>query len=153
MEKFIFEIFENIQFYNRYKQLSDSTRKNEARFEEIEKQKLLDILQSQGANAKYISKGQFYNIEDFLNNWNLNLHLSIKYGLVEVILGGKNSDTGLIIGGPASLICESIEYHKGIPSDGYIKNPSFGNYEILKEIIREVLEIYSDFKKEIQKIS
>ena len=113
----------------------------------------LHFLPLRNSAAKYISKGQFYKMEDVLNNWNLNLHLSIKYGVVEVILGGKNNDTGLIIGGPASLICESIEYHKGISSDGYIKSPSFGNYEVLSEIFKEVLRIYSDFKIEIQKIS
>ena len=153
MEQFIFEIFENIQFYNRYKQLSERTRKSDARFEETEKLKILEILKNQGADAKYISKGQFYKIEDVLNNWHLNLHLSIKYGVVEVILGGKNNNTGLIIGGPASLICESLEHHKGIKSEGYIKSPSFGNYEILTEIFYEVLGMYSDFKLQIQKIS
>lgn len=153
MEKFIFEIFENIQFYNRYKELSDSTRKSDVRLEETDKKKVLEILKNLGVDAKYISKGQFYKIENTLNNWHLNLHLSIKYGVVEVILGGRNNVTGLIIGGPASLICESIEYQKGISIDGYIKKPSFGNYETLAEIFKVLLGIYSDFKLEIHKIS
>lgn len=149
MEKFIFEIFEKIQFYKRYKALSDSTRKSEERFEKVEKQRVLEILNGLGVKAKYVSKGQFFKIEDIVNNWHFNLHLSVKYGVVEVILGGKNNATGVIIGGPASLICESIEYQKGTKSDGYIKDPSFGSYAILEEVLKEIVALYEDMKKEI----
>jgi len=149
MDKFIFEIFENIQFCARYKELSDTTRKSKERFEKVEKQRVLEILNGLGVKAKYVSKGQFFKIEDVVNNWHLNLHLSIKYGVVEVILGGKNNDTNFIFGGPASLIYESIEYQKGIKSDSYIKDPSFGSYIILEEVLKEIVSIYEDMKKEI----
>ena len=153
MEEFIYEIYENIHFYKRYKELSISTRKSEDRFEKTDKNKVLGILKCLGEDAKYVSKGQFYKIENVVNNWHLNLHLSIKYGVVEVILGGKNDVTGLIIGGPASIICESIECQKGIKSDSYIKKPAFGDYETLTAIFKEVLGVYADFKMEIMKLN
>lgn len=153
MEKDFSLIFDNIDFYNRYKDLSDRTRKIEERLEKTDKQIVLEILENQNVSAKYVSKDQFYKIEDKIGAWDVNLHMSIKYGVVEVLLGGKNKDSGQIIGGPASLICESIEKKNGLVSNGYVKKPAFANYEVLAEIIEEIISIYGDFKKELLKLS
>ncbi|AUS06134.1 hypothetical protein [Pseudotamlana carrageenivorans] len=148
MENIGVKIFSSINFYERYKSLSNETRKIEERLEKTEKKVVLNTLRELGYESNFVSKGQFYRIADTVSDWDFNLHLSIKYGVVEVILGGKNNSTNLVFGGPASLICESIEYSRGIKSDGLVKKPSFNTYEILKEIFKEVISLYEEMKKE-----
>ena len=148
MENIGVKIFSNINFYERFKSLSDETRKNDERLEKVEKKVVLNILEDLGCESNFVSKGQFYRIVDTVNNWDFNLHLGLKYGVVEVILGCKNNSSNLVFGGPASLICESIEYSKGIKSDGLVKKPSFDTYEILREIFKEVISLYEDMKGE-----
>ncbi len=148
MEDIGVKIFSNINFYERYKSLSDETRKNDKRLEKIEKRVVLNILKDLGYESKFVSKGQFYRIADTIKDWNFNLHFCLKYGLVEVILGCKNNSSNLVFGGPASLVSESIEYSKGIKSDELVKKPSFDNYEVLKEIFKEVISLYEEMKEE-----
>ncbi|EGV42796.1 hypothetical protein BZARG_2804 [Bizionia argentinensis JUB59] len=142
------KIFSNINFYDRYKSLSEKTRKNDERLDKTQKKVVLTILKELGYESKFVSKGQFYRIVDTINDLDFNLHLCLKYGLVEVILGCKNNSLNLMFGGPASLICESIEYSKGIKSDELVKKPSFDTYEILKEIFKEIISLYEDMKEE-----
>ncbi len=153
MEEFGINIFENVNFYGRYKDLSKKTRINEGRLEKVDKKQILDIFKELGSKVIFVSKGSFYQIKDSNNIWEFNIHLSIKYGVVEIILACKNKELGQIIGGPASLICESIEYSQGIKSNGLVKKPSFDNYETLKEIFKEALSLYEDMKREVLKLS
>lgn len=147
MENIGVQIFESINFYERYKALSEKTRTNEERLENTDKKIVTDIFKELGYNPKYVSKGQFYRIADSNNVLDFNLHLCIKYGVVEVIMGCKNNTSNIIFGGPAAIICESIEYSRSISLDGYVKDPSFGNYEVLEEIFKEVLSLYEDMKQ------
>lgn len=149
MEKLEFEVFSKINFYERYSALSKETRKDVNRLDKVNNKMVLPIFDSLNTKVKYILKGDFYRIQDSIENWDFNLHLSIKYGVVEVILGCKNSESGQIMGGPASLICESIEYYDGIKSAALIKKASFSTYDTLEVIFKELLSLYEDMKKEV----
>ncbi len=153
MEEFGINIFESINFYERYKSLSDKTRNNERRLEKTDKKQVLAILEKLDYKVKYVSKGNFYKIVDSLNNWTFNIHFSLKYGLVEIILGCKNNISEKFIGGASCVICEDIEYSKNIKSEELIKDPSFDNYETLQEIFKEALSLYEDMKREALKLS
>lgn len=150
MNKNLTQIFVDIDFYNQYKSLSQRYTATTA-MDNADKNRVVEIIENIGYKTKYISKGNFYKIEDNLSNWKVNIHFCLKYGMCEIILGGKNLISQEILGGPATLIYEDIEIYKGIQSESYIKDPSFSSYEELKEILTKALSIYEDFKTELLK--
>ncbi|MEX1003206.1 MAG: hypothetical protein WDZ35_13895 [Crocinitomicaceae bacterium] len=149
MEKFGIEIFESINFRERYKSLSDKTRISEAHLEKVDKKMVTDIFESFGYTAKYFSKESFYRIEDTIECWSFNIRFSLKYGVVEIILGFKNNKNSEYYGGPSSVICEDIDYSRGIKTESLIKKPSFDNYRTLEKIFKEALSMYEDMKKKV----
>ncbi|MRI64137.1 hypothetical protein EDM00_09065 [Ornithobacterium rhinotracheale] len=56
-----------------------------------------------------------------------------------------------LLGGPFAHISKEIEILKNIEKEGYIRSPKFGNYEDLYEILKVILHVYEDFKKEVLK--
>lgn len=151
MQEFRNKVFSAIDFYERYSALSSRTRKNELRLETTDKKKVIEILDTLGYKAKYVAKGSFYRIADNVGNWEFNIHFSLKYGLAEIIFGLKEANSKQGLGGTSSGICEDILYYKGIEADELIKDPSFDNYNTLKDIFEVALSIYEDMKNEVLK--
>lgn len=151
MQEFAIKIFSNIDFYERYSALSTKTRKNKPFLEIIDKKKVIEILESSGYRAKYVTKGNFYRITDETEHWKFNIHFSLKNGLVEIIFGLKDNSSLLGLGGTSSSICEDIQYKKGIKTEELIKKPLFSDYNGLEYIFKESLLIYEDLKNEVLK--
>ncbi|QPH39443.1 hypothetical protein [Pedobacter endophyticus] len=141
-------IYKSINFYNRYKLLSESFR-FENTFESYSKNEVLNILNEIGYNAKYHKKENFFEIEEIISDKKFYLNTCLKYGLVELIIGVSDVKTdALIMGGVFGNISDEIEYLAGINNERKIFLPSFRDYNDLKIILTEAFNLYEDFKHE-----
>lgn len=151
-------LYSNINYYDRYKKLSQSFRKKEDALQEINNDKVIQIIENKGYKVRYNSKESFFKINENINEHNFYFHVSLKRGLVEFIFGllRKSDESGMKIGdqigGTISRTCKLIEINKGIESNGYIEYPVFSDYNELKEILQEGLSLFEDLKSETIKI-
>ena len=142
-EKMIF-LYERINFYNRYKELSNSFRSDE-RLKKVDKNLIIDFLEKLNYEVKYFTKEKFFQVKQSIDSYNFYYHLSPRNGLAEIILGtvdSKNNSIGGVIHGT----CKLIEISKKEQTDGYIKMPAFSSHEELELILKESLSLYEDFK-------
>ena len=147
-----FEIFEKINLYERYSNISNQYRFEET-FENYSNDEVIKIVKELGYTAKYRKKENFFQIIETTNKLKFYFHFSLKYGLVEVIMYWEcinNKDKWG--GGTFAGICKKIEIAKNEEKEGYIKDACFRNYEDLKNILREYFLIYEDLKTEVLKV-
>ncbi|MRJ09004.1 hypothetical protein EDL98_08280 [Ornithobacterium rhinotracheale] len=145
------KIYENMNFYNRYERLSEKYQL-ENRFENYANENVIALYQELGYEAKHIKKNNFFKIEEKIENIKFYFHTCLKYGNIELIIGASDMEKNeFLLGGPFAHISKEIEILKNIEKEGYIRSPKFGNYEDLYEILKVVLHIYEDFKKEVLK--
>ncbi len=142
-------ILDKIDFYNRYKSLSEEHR-IENRLEKQEIQKVLDIFQDLGYSAKFNKSERFYKILEKSEICEFYCHFSLKYGLVEIILGGTDLASDVHLGDVAAGLCKDMEIAKNDITDGYIRDPGFTSYEELENILIKALALYEDFKIEFK---
>ena len=147
-----FEIFEKINLYERYSNISNQYRFEET-FENYSNEKVIEIVKELGYSAKYKKKENFFQIIEITNKLKFYFHFSLKYGLVEVIMYWECINNKDIWGGGTFAgICKKIEIAKNEEKEGYIKDARFRNYEDLKNILREYFLIYEDLKTEVLKV-
>ena len=147
-----FEIFEKINLYERYSNISNQYRFEET-FENYSNEKVIEIVKELGYSAKYKKKENFFQIIETINEMKFYFHFSLKYGLVEVIMYWECINNKDIWGGGTFAgICKKIEIAKNEEKEGYIKDARFRNYEDLKNILREYFLIYEDLKREVLKV-
>jgi len=147
-----FEIFEKINLYERYSNISNQYRFEET-FENYSNDEVIKIVKELGYSAKYRKKENFFQIIETINEMKFYFHFSLEYGLVEIIIYWEcinNKDKWG--GGTFAGICKKIEIAKNEEKEGYIKKARFRNYEDLKNILREYFLIYEDFKTEVLKV-
>ena len=146
-----FEIFEKINLYERYSNISNQYRFEET-FENYSNDEVIKIVKELGYSAKYRKKENFFQILEPINEINFYFHFSLKYGKVEVIMYWESKKNKAISGGgPFSRICKLITINKGREFEK-IKYARFRNYEDLKNILREYFLIYEDLKREVLKV-
>ena len=145
------EIFEKINLYERHKNLSNQYR-YEDKLKNYSNDKTIEIVKELGYTAKYRKKENFFQIIETTNKLKFYFHFSLKYGLVEIIMGMMDKNKKNIIGGLVPNICKKIEIVKNEEKKGDIKKARFRNYEDLKNILREYFLIYEDLKTEVLKV-
>ena len=145
------EIFEKINLYKRHYTLSVQNN-YESTFENYSNEKVIEIVKELGYTAKYRKKENFFQIIETINEMRFYFHFSLKYGLVEIIMGMMDKNKKNIIGGLVPNICKKIEIVKNEEKKGDIKKARFRNYEDLKNILREYFLIYEDLKTEVLKV-
>ena len=146
-----FEIFEKINLYERHSNISNQYRFEET-FENYSNDEVIKIVKELGYTAKYRKKENFFQIIETINEMRFYFHFSLKYGLVEIIMGMMDKNKKNIIGGLVPNICKKIEIVKNEEKKGDIKKARFSNYEDLKNILREYFLIYEDLKTEVLKV-
>ena len=139
------EIFEKINLYERHSNISNQYRFEET-FENYSNEKVIEIVKELGYSAKYKKKENFFQIIETINEMKFYFHFSLKYGMVESIMGMMDKNKKNIIGGLVPNICKKIEIVKNEEKKGDIKKARFRNYEDLKNILREYFLIYEDLK-------
>ena len=145
------EIFEKINLYDRYRDINNQYRFEET-FENYSNDEVIKIVKELGYTAKYRKKEKFFQIIETINEMRFYFHFSLKYGLVEIIMGMMDKNKKNIIGGLVPNICKKIEIVKNEEKKGDIKKARFRNYEDLKNILREYFLIYEDLKTEVLKV-
>ena len=145
------EIFEKIHLYERHSNISNLYRFEET-FENYSNDEVIKIVKELGYTAKYRKKENFFQIIETINEMRFYFHFSLKYGLVEIIMGMMDKNKKNIIGGLVPNICKKIEIVKNEEKKGDIKKARFRNYEDLKNILREYFLIYEDLKTEVLKV-
>ena len=145
------EIFEKINLYERHSNISNQYRYEET-FENYSNDEVIKIVKELGYTAKYRKKENFFQIIETINEMRFYFHFSLKYGLVEIIMGMMDKNKKNIIGGLVPNVCKKIEIAKNEEKEGYIKDACFRNYEDLKNILREYFLIYEDLKTEVLKV-
>ena len=145
------EIFEKINLYERHSNISNQYR-FEDKLKDYSNDKTIEIVKELGYSAKYRKKEKFFQIIETINEMKFYFHFSLKYGLVEIIMGMMDKNKKNIIGGLVPNICKKIEIAKNEEKEGYIKDARFRNYEDLKNILREYFLIYEDLKTEVLKV-
>ena len=145
------EIFEKIHLYERHSNISNQYRFEET-FEKYSNDEAIKIVKELGYSAKYRKKENFFQIIETINEMKFYFHFSLKYGLVEIIMGMMDKNKKNIIGGLVPNICKKIEIVKNEEKKGDIKKARFRNYEDLKNILREYFLIYEDLKTEVLKV-
>lgn len=166
-EKYIYEkkqldFYNSIDYYKKLESLSKRYPINDGRLEKLDKKKVLKIFEDLGYTAKYMGKEKFYKIHQDFDEYEGYFHVSLVYGLVELIFGFSKKDipfsykSDYHIGGTAAQICSLIKYALNRDIEEYrnpsIRKPCFTNFEELKEILKESLFLYEDMKKEFFKI-
>jgi hypothetical protein len=143
------EIYKNINFYNRYKSISNSNQ-FENTFENFSKEEVLNIIKKIGYIAKYYKKGNFFEIKEVIKEVKFYFNINLKYGLVELIIGATNVKTNsFIMGGVFGHISDEIKQSQKTNNEEKIYLPSFRNYDDLELILKDAFSIYEDFKNEI----
>ena len=145
------EIFEKINLYDRYRDINNLYRFEET-FENYSNDEVIKIVKELGYTAKYRKKENFFQIIETINEMRFYFHFSLKYGLVEIIMGMMDKNKKNIIGGLVPNICKKIEIVKNEEKKGDIKKARFRNYKDLKNILREYFLIYEDLKTEVLKV-
>ena len=145
------EIYEKINLYDRYRDINNLYRFEET-FENYSNDEVIKIVKELGYTAKYRKKENFFQIIETINEMRFYFHFSLKYGLVEIIMGMMDKNKKNIIGGLVPNICKKIEIVKNEEKKGDIKKARFRNYEDLKNILREYFLIYEDLKTEVLKV-
>lgn len=145
------EIFEKINLYERHSNISNQYR-FEDKLKDYSNDKTIEIVKELGYTAKYRKKENFFQIIETINEMRFYFHFSLKYGLVEIIMGMMDKNKKNIIGGLVPNICKKIEIVKNEEKKGDIKKARFRNYEDLKNILREYFLIYEDLKTEVLKV-
>lgn len=145
------EIFEKINLYEKHSNISNQYRFEET-FENYSNDEVIKIVKELGYTAKYRKKENFFQIIETINEMRFYFHFSLKYGLVEIIMGMMDKNKKNIIGGLVPNICKKIEIVKNEEKKEDIKKARFRNYEDLKNILREYFLIYEDLKTEVLKV-
>lgn len=135
---------ERISFLSRYRTLQHRFPLGTETFEKYSNDEVLKILESLGYRFKFYRKENFFGMKESIENCSFTFNISCKYGVVEFIWDLLINDRRLMLGGPWGLIGDLMLNEKC-----NIKNPAFKNYEDLREILRDGLQIYEDFKREV----
>jgi len=144
-------LLNKINFDTRYKELSKKNQ-YDITFENYSNEEVIKMMNMLGYTAKYFKNGNFFKIEEKLNDIIFYLNISLKYGLAEFIIGGTKAITKeFIYGGTFGNIFKDIKYFTNEETDQGVNKPSFRNYDDLKVILKEAFSIYEDFKSEIIK--
>ena len=146
-------VYKNINFFNRYNAFrikSTDIDINET-LEKYDIGKVLEIFSELGyEKVKFIKSGTFFKETNKENPFEFYFHVSLKYGVCELILGGKNLEKDIFVGGVYGNIMSDLLSFES-KEEKRFRRPCFTDYNELKEILKESLSIYEDFKKEFIK--
>lgn len=135
-----------INFVERYEKLSArfSAAKTplDDRLIYMDGEEVMAMIQAAGYSPQFNAKEKFYKIkEEHIGKYTFNIHIILRNGMVELVWVVKENGV-LLLGAPWSTYSRRL-----IDVNYRIKNPVFGTYEDLEEILNIVFEMYDDFKR------
>ncbi len=135
-----------INFVERYEKLSArfSAAKtlSDDRLIYLDGEKVMAMIRAAGYSPQFDTREKFYRIkEEHIGKYSFNIHIILRYGVAELVWVVKE-DGVLLLGAPWSTYSRRL-----IDVNYRIKNPVFGTYADLEEILKIVFEMYEDFKR------
>lgn len=134
-------ILENMAVINRYKKLSHENGDLGNKMKVYSNDEVIKIASGLGYNLSYNKKENFFKLLEKNDGLETQLNISLKYGLVELILGIVEDGDRYEVGGPFGVITRLLG------EEERIKYPAFKDYDQLRNILRESFGIYEDIKK------
>ena len=135
-----------INFVERYEKLSArfSAAKtlSDDRLIYLDGEEVMAMIRAAGYSPQFDTREKFYRIkEEHIGKYSFNIHIILRYGIAELVWVVEE-DGVLLLGAPWSI------YSRWLIDGNYrIKNPVFGTYADLEEILKIVFEMYEDFKR------
>ena len=135
-----------INFVERYEKLSArfSAAKtlSDDRLIYLDGEEVMAMIRAAGYSPQFDTREKFYRIkEEHIGKYSFNIHIILRYGIAELVWVVEE-DGVLLLGAPWST------YSRWLIDGNYrIKNPVFGTYADLEEILKIVFEMYEDFKR------
>ena len=134
-----------INFVERYEKLSArfSAAKtlSDDRLIYLDGEEVMAMIRAAGYSPQFDTREKFYRIkEEHIGKYSFNIHIILRYGIAELVWVVEE-DGVLLLGAPWSTYSRRL-----IDGNYRIKNPVFGTYEDLEEILKIVFEMYEDFK-------
>ena len=135
-----------MDFVKRYEELSarfsrEKTPSNE-RLEYVDRDEVMEILLDLGYSSRFDKKEKFYKIkEEQAGAFTFGFHIILRYGMADFVWVVRENGE-LLLGSPWGTYSRRL-----IDVNYRIKNPVFGTYENLEEILQIAFGMYEDFKK------
>ena len=134
-----------INFLPRYEKIiNQSSSSIEECLHSYSVEEVKTLIVSYGYKVSFNKKENFFKILEEADYYQFQFNISLRYGAVELIWDimkeGKRLEFGWGSWGSVSDIMEPAKK---------LKTPVFSSYEVLKEILNQVLSIYEDFKQAI----
>ena len=135
-----------INFVERYEKLSArfsaSKTSPDDRLIYLDGEEVMAMIRVAGYSPQFNAREKFYRIEEErIGKYTFNIHIILRYGIAELIWVVEENGV-LLLGAPWSTYSRRL-----IDGNYRIKNPVFGSYEDLEEILKIVFEMYEDFKR------
>ena len=145
-------LFEKINFTKRYEELSKkySTAPSDDLLEILDIDLTKDIIESFGYKARYYRGERFFRISDKKEGYDFYFNIALDYGMAELIWAVyHNKELVRDVSVPWGVIYQyllHIKEYSGTPD--YSR---FRDYDELEDILRDVFDIWEDFKREFLK--
>lgn len=112
----------------------------------IDGEEVMEMIRMAGYHPRFNAKEKFYKIEEeHIGKYTFGVHIFLRYGMVDMIWVVRENGV-LLLGAPWNTYSRRL-----IDASYRIKNPVFGTYEDLEEILKTVFEMYEDFKNALMK--
>lgn len=145
------KIYSSIDLFNRYYLLSNNFNSEDS-LEDYDSIEIGEIFYKENCDFRFNKKESFFGLTEEFENYTFKLNFSLKYGVVESIIWGKNDESGDQYGGPISRMVKQIQIAEGVEEIEKVNYPRFSSPSDLRLIIKELYSIYEDFKMEIRNI-
>lgn len=134
-------VLEDTSFIERYRKLSHENSDLDNKMKNYSCNEVIKIAAELGHELTFNEKENFFKLLENNGGLETQLNISLKYGLVELILGIVKDGERYSVGGPFGMITRLMGESERI------KYPVFTDYDQLKNILKESFSIYEDIKK------
>lgn len=148
IEEKVYKAFNNINFPERYKAIFKKYNDFENMMTRMNKSQNLNVLKELGYDFKIFSPGQYYNMEEQLDELKLKLSFKINKGFITTYIYVYKVEERINISHNNFAF---LYRHLINNMNAETTAPKFKDYEELKSVLRELLLIYEDFKNEFLK--
>ncbi len=145
LEEKILNKYSSIDLLARYKDLSERYSSKEV-LEELDKEKILEDLKEVNCRFSFNAKEGFFGLSEQQGDYNFKFNVSLKYGMVEPIIWGKNICTEEQYGGALIRVTKLIQISMGVEKVERIMYPRYKTIDDLRQILKDLYSLYQDFK-------
>lgn len=144
IDKRLIPLFEKINFAERYIDLCRKYNNFESHLPHCDISLVETFYKKMGLSPKYLKKEKFFKVEELVGEFKIQFKTVPKDGFVQFLFNVNKGNEKLKIGmGMWEVITRSL---KGV----VVRKPIYTSEEELKEILKTAIELYQDFKMELE---